>query len=88
MRYVTRRYEVEAQQVTAENARELAAWCGGEAYQRYFMGDPQTMVVCVPQPQGEPLEAVEGDWVLGREGVFWRLHDATFQVQYEPVAPF
>lgn len=85
MKYRKKPMEVEARKVTADNAQGLAEWCGGEAYQRYFFGEPQTMVVEVPY-NGVAVEATEGQWIVQNEnGTFDAYPAHLFHAIYEPV---
>jgi hypothetical protein len=76
---------IEAREFTGpEVARELADWCGGSTYQRYFFGRPQTMVIEIPTLEGT-MEATEGDWLIkGVEGEFYPCHPQIFAKTYEP----
>ena len=90
-KYRKRPIEAEAVQVTAENAAEIAEWItanldemhGANAYQRYFFGKAQTMVVEIPTLHGL-AEAVETDWVVrGPKGDFWPVRNDIFGESYE-----
>lgn len=71
-KFVRLPFEVEGVQVTEENMQEVAAWCGGEVFEKVAKGTIQPYVkVKVHRPLNEKhTQAFSGDWVLSSETGF------------------
>ncbi len=77
--------EIEAWQITPATAEEIAAWCGGDCYQRFFMGKPETKIIEIPTLEGT-IEGREGDWIIkGVAGEFYPCKGEIFEATYEAV---
>lgn len=77
---------VEARQMTEDNYVDMAVWCGGAWYERFFFGKHQTMVVEFKEIGGRDVEAVEGDWIIkGVQGEFYPCKPNIFSATYEEV---
>lgn len=84
-KYRKRPVIIEARQITDETAVDVAVWCGGEWYQRYNFGVPQTKVVAIPTLEGT-MEGTEGDWIIkGVKGEFYPCRKDIFEETYEEV---
>jgi hypothetical protein len=79
-RYRKRPVEVEAQQLTVENALNLSSWCSGP-----ILWDSQGEAIGVVVPTLEdPLRARIGDWIIqGIAGEFYPCRDDIFQATHE-----
>jgi hypothetical protein len=80
-RYRKRPVEVEARQLTAANATELAIWCGGTV----LWSTREVTGLIVPTLE-DPLRAHLGDWIIrGIAGEFYPCRDDIFRATYELV---
>jgi len=63
--YVRRPFSVKAVQVTEENIKDVALWCGGTVART--LDDYEALYICVPVKSGRgettELKAFVGDWV-------------------------
>ena len=92
--------EIEARQVTRENASDIAAWCGGRVIQTAKPGDPDDIYVALEIPTLEGIMRAEtthpstwdgarytgGDWIIrGVQGEFYPCKPDIFEQTYEAV---
>lgn len=81
-RYRKRPVEIEARQLSAANATELAIWCSGTVLWNSRGG---VLGVVVPTLEGS-LSASVGWWIIrGVEGEFYPCRNDIFQATYELV---
>lgn len=73
-------FDVEAVQVTAENMKEVAAWCNGVLDDEF---EDQTYIL-VHGGQNVDYEIYVGDWVVMADGEFQFYPDAWFKRVFEP----
>lgn len=73
-------FDVEAVQVTAENMKEVAAWCRGELDDKF---SEQTYILVQGGPNVD-YEVYVGDWVVMADGGFQFYPDAWFRRVFEP----
>lgn len=83
-KYVNKRREVDARQLTASNVDEIVRWCAGE---RREEKDPFTMAsfVAINMPTLNGVERVqEGDYVVRHpSGTFTKMSRFAFEQEYE-----
>lgn len=58
-----------------------------EAYQRFFMGEPQYVVIIIKTLEGD-MELTPGNWLIrGVAGEFYPCEASIFEQTYEEVSP-
>ena len=94
MMYRKRPITVEARQLTPENVKEVAEWCGGSAC-RYPLDEPLPISEC---PEGILIETLEGgmearqgDWIIKEpfptgDRRFYPCKPDIFEATYEAVS--
>jgi hypothetical protein len=78
--------EVEARQLTDDNAGELARWSGGREASIWQTTVPVTLKarLIIPTLEGDHL-ALPGDWIIrGVKGEFYPCKPDIFEATYEP----
>jgi hypothetical protein len=78
--------EIEAMQLWADNAHEVAEWCGGKLY-GHFGPDlrPILPTLTIRTLEGDML-AGRGDWIIrGVQGEFYPCRADIFEQTYEAV---
>lgn len=75
---------IEAHRLTCTNARDIAEWCGGEAFPDVVRArDPWVALIAVRTPEGLAA-AVSGDWIIkGERGEFYPCKPDIFDATYE-----
>ena len=83
-KYRKRTVEVEAEQVTNDNAYDVAQWCGGRVVEEIGPVDlGRTYGINVPTLEG-PERASQGDYVVkGQHGEFFTCKQHAFQHDFE-----
>lgn len=78
--WVTTSEHLQAWRVTADNLRDVAAWCNGR---------PAEIEQCVdfPSANGEYATAEIGDWVMSGSAGFFPLPDHVYRHHYTPSGP-
>lgn len=99
MRYRNKPVVVEAEQLTRENADNVAAWIDTRpagcrsvlvepdgSWHEQFPGDPETqrLGVLIPTAEGKIL-ATEGDYIVRDEHGYSRCEAGLFEASYEPI---
>ncbi|MFI6979329.1 hypothetical protein ACIBSV_12185 [Embleya sp. NPDC050154] len=79
-RYRHRALEIEAAQVTIDQAREVAVWCGGAPW-----GTDDAPEVWIDTSEGERV-ASTGAWIIRESGTYRVLYDVEFRALYEPAS--
>ena len=75
---------IEARQLTENNGREIAAWCGGTYYKDEPLGRRGRPVIEINTLEGLHQAAV-GDWIIkGVKGEFYPCKPDIFDATYEP----
>ncbi len=81
MTYRPRGSEVEAIQVTPQNVRSIAQWCGGRIIEE-ATDQKKDVSIVVPTLEGN-MRAREGDWVAkNTDGSFVQFNSAYFDSEY------
>lgn len=78
---------IKAWQLTAENAEDVAAWCGGKTWRdsMLFPEDERQTHVLISTLEGT-MQADPGDFVIrGVEGEFYPCKPSVFAATYDPV---
>jgi len=83
-RYRPRPVEIEAVQLTADNAIDVAQWCGGIA--EVTATDPERPVLRIPTSAGT-FDLAVGDYLIRLDGhrPFERRDAIEFEHEFEPV---
>jgi hypothetical protein len=78
--------DVEAMQLTKENAEEVAAWCGGVVKKEINPNDPEDTYVCVDFPTMDGVKRVQENGYLMRSkaGHFTRHTQGFFEHMFKP----
>jgi hypothetical protein len=80
VRYRQRQVEVEAVQLTADNAESVAIWCGGRIERAIVVG----FCLTIPSFEADPFTVKPGDYILKKfNGQFEVLDAQTFAANYE-----
>lgn len=79
--------EVQAVQLTQENAEEVAIWCGGQIVTEIDTQDDSKRYAGINLPTLEGVTRVsEGDYVVkGSRGEFYRSKQEAFTDAFEPI---
>lgn len=81
MTYRPRGSEVEAIQVTSQNVRSVAQWCGGRIVEE-STDQKKELSIVVPTLEGN-MRAREGDWVArSNSGAFTQFNSDYFDAEY------
>ncbi len=83
-KYTSKAVQIEAQQLTLENAKQLAVWCGGQLIEthRAVTGDLE-YGINIPTLEGV-MRAQEGDYIIhGTHGEFYPCKANVFEMKYE-----
>lgn len=84
MKYRKKPVVVEARQITIENAKELAAWCGGRC-EYWMINPPKFGCIHINTLEGE-MYAKPCDWIIkGIAGEFYPCKPDIFEKTYEIV---
>ena len=81
MKYRKKPLEVETRQLTIENAKELAAWCGGKC--EYRIQKPHEFWYI---QLDDDMQAICGEWIVKEiDGEFYLVQPDVFEKTYEKV---
>lgn len=101
MKYRNKPIEIEAMQLTRDNAEHVAAWIDTRpagcrsvlvepdgSLNEHFPGDPDTqrLGILIPTPEGKVL-ATEGDYIVRDNRGYSRCEAGLFEATYEPIEP-
>ena len=86
--YMKKPVVIAAHQLTKENLKELAQWCGGRAKEEPKPSDPTDVAYWLEIPTLEgTMHARIGDYIIkGVQGEFYSCREDIFEQTYEPVA--
>ena len=99
MKFRKKPVEIEAMQLTRDNAQEVARWCGGRVVELVKPSDPTDVYIALSIPTLEGAMRAEtfhqstwngreytgGDWIIrGVQGEFYQCKPDIFEATYEP----
>lgn len=80
--------DVEAIQLTKENAEEVAAWCSGRVIEEYDLGDEKTVAVIFPTLSEGTKRVAEGQMLVKASSGHFMVHNAGFfNTMFKPFTP-
>lgn len=80
--------DVEAIQLTKENAEEVAAWCSGRVLEEYDLNEEKTVAVHFPTLYDGVKRVAEGQMLVKSKAGQFMVHNAGFfETMFKPVEP-